>query len=43
MRMGFTVPESQSQERLAAFTTRPGWDKIDAVKTIKSTAWIMAA
>ena len=32
MRMGFTVPESQSQERLAAFTTRPGWDKIDAVK-----------
>ena len=32
MRMGFTVPESQAQERLFKFTTRPGWDKLDAVK-----------
>lgn len=32
MRMGFTVPESQAQERLANFTKRPGWNMLDAVK-----------
>lgn len=32
MRMGFTVPEEQAQERLANFTTRPGWSRLDAVK-----------
>lgn len=32
MRMGFTVPESQAQERLAHFTKRPGWNMLDAVK-----------
>lgn len=32
MRMGFTVPEEQAQERLEKFTHRPGWDKLDAVK-----------
>ena len=32
MRMGFTVPESQAQERLANFTKRPGWNMLHAVK-----------
>lgn len=32
MRMGFTVSEKQAQERLLNFTTRPGWDRLDAVK-----------
>lgn len=32
MRMGFTVPESLAQSRLAAFTKRPGWSRLDAVK-----------
>lgn len=32
MRMGFTVPEAEAQERLLNFTTRPGWNRLDAVK-----------
>lgn len=32
MRMGFTVPETEAQERLLNFTTRPGWNRLDAVK-----------
>lgn len=32
MRMGFTVPETLAQQRLKNFTTRPGWERLDAVK-----------
>ncbi len=32
MRMGFTVKADDAQKRLAAFTQRPGWNRLDAVK-----------
>lgn len=32
MRMGFTVKPDDAQKRLAAFTQRPGWNRLDAVK-----------
>lgn len=32
MRMGFTVKADDAQKRLAAFTQRPGWNQLDAVK-----------
>ena len=32
MRMGFTVSESEAQQRLKKFTERPGWGRLDAVK-----------
>ncbi len=32
MRMGFTVNADDAQKRLAAFTQRPGWSRLDAVK-----------
>lgn len=35
MRMGFTVDQKTSQQRLKNFLSRPGWDKLDAVKNGK--------
>lgn len=32
MRMGFTVKADEAQKRLTAFTHRPGWSRLDAVK-----------